>query len=778
MVNNISSRIKLLLTKITLPKIFTLALVVVCCILLPVGQAQGIGKTKRILYLSSYSYAWGSVPFQIKGLTEGLEGQYIVNYEFMDTKNTVYSDKYLEFYHMLKYKMRNREPYDGVVLCDDAALNFVMLYRKELFPDIPIVFEGIDNSVNGYAAARKDSRITGVLEIVDYKANLELAHKLFPKAKKVVFILDNMESGIGIAQQLTDANRSFANYNVEYLNSSQHTQEELCEHLKAVDDDNIFFCISMGQQKDGRVYTDEERYAMIRKYSHVPMFRFTQSGVGNGLLGGYIVDHEACTKLAAIMLREILEKGTVPAVVSATPGKYYFDYNVMKKYNIPVEELEKFTNNKADIINKPVGFLQKNALTIVIILIGTLLVMALIFTYKLQKAFQAKSKFLAEAKKANMAKTEFLSRISHDMRTPMNGILGMTVLSKDETDLNVIRENLKQIELSGKYLLNLINDTLDVNRIEMGKLELHPKKVPANEVYANVIVNTKVLAENKKVNFKYKTTGIDLSSEILIYVDQLRIEQMLINALSNAVKFTPAGGNVEFIRHITNMTDKEFSINYTISDTGIGMSQEFIKNIFKPFAQEGRINLEREQGTGLGMSIVQQLVNLMHGDIKITSLVGQGTVVNISINVPYFKETNVKLKNTELDYTKLAGKKVLLCEDHPINAKIAKRLLEKKQLSVETAQDGEEACDKFARSAIGYYDFILMDIRMPKLNGYETTKAIRTMNRADAAKIPIIAMTANAFVEDANACLEAGMNAHISKPVEPKVLYNTLASFC
>ncbi|MEC1179044.1 ABC transporter substrate binding protein [Metasolibacillus meyeri] len=319
----------------------------------------------RILFISSYSYSWGSIPHQIDGILNSLNAeQYTVNYEFMDTKNTKYSADYAEFYQFLKYKLNDRLPYDGVIVGDDAALQFMMLYKDELFPDTPIVFEGIDNIESAKKAAQAPY-ITGVIEKVNYEANIKLAHSLFPTAEKLVLISDNTENGIGITEQLKEANDLFGQYDVEHLNTSHYTKEQFIERLTQLNTNSIVFGISIGQQKDGLIYSEDERYTLVRKYAQAPFFSITQAGVGSGMLGGYIIDHQKCGFLAGEMMRSILENNIVPPIELDTPSTYLFDYKVMEKYNIASSKLP----IDADIMNEPEHFLQKYALWIINILV-------------------------------------------------------------------------------------------------------------------------------------------------------------------------------------------------------------------------------------------------------------------------------------------------------------------------------------------------------------------------------------------------------------------------
>ena len=383
---------------------------------------------------------------------------------------------------------------------------------------------------------------------------------------------------------------------------------------------------------------------------------------------------------------------------------------------------------------------------------------------------------LLKAEQANRAKTEFLSRISHDMRTPLNGILGITTLLKDTIKDDRIYQDILQLEMSGKYLLNLINDTLDVNKIEIGKLELHPGIFEARTSLNNVMELIRPNMEGKRIHFNVQADN--LSNEKL-YIDMGRLQQVIMNILGNSVKFTPEEGIIDC--HITNISNdgKVIVDKIVIADNGVGMSDDFLPHLFEPFSQENPSITGNTNGTGLGMTITKQIVELMGGSIQVESERGKGTTFILIIPMQVAtKEQLVDWKQTNnLDYKEyeFEGIKVLLCEDHPLNAEIAARLLQKKGIIVDHARDGKEGLDKFRNSEVGYYDLILMDVRMPVMDGIEAAKEIRKLVRKDAYKIPIVAMTANAFDDDIQQTRAAGMNAHLGKPIEIDKLFTCLA---
>ena len=374
---------------------------------------------------------------------------------------------------------------------------------------------------------------------------------------------------------------------------------------------------------------------------------------------------------------------------------------------------------------------------------------------------------------ANAAKTDFLSRMSHDMRTPMNGILGMTALTIDLPGLSQeAQSNLFAIRDSSNYLLSLINDTLDMSRIESRKIELHKEPVRAAELITQTLSGISQSAQRKGIKIVAKFMGF---RNDYINVDRVRVRQLFTNLLSNAVKFTPGYGKIECVVECLSRERGLCLVRITIRDSGVGMSEEFLQHAFEPFAQEQNSQSNKYAGTGLGLPIVQNLVHLMGGTISIHSKLNEGTAVTVELPFELLEGYQPPASGETVAFFDLQGRRVLLCEDHPLNATIAVKLLNRVGVEVELAGDGRQGVDRFTQRGTGYYDAILMDIRMPVMDGLSATRAIRALSRGDAKTIPIIAMTANAFDFDVKASLSAGMDAHLDKPVDPEKLYRTLA---
>lgn len=389
---------------------------------------------------------------------------------------------------------------------------------------------------------------------------------------------------------------------------------------------------------------------------------------------------------------------------------------------------------------------------------------------KLQKA-------LSDAEQANRVKTDFLSRMSHDIRTPMNAVMSLAALGQDSNSIEEARDYLRKISTSGQYLLAIINDVLNLSKLEHQGLQLHPETVNLPKFIQETLSIVMPTAKEKNIDLQVKQIRIDSQ---YVKLDTTYVRQVVVNLLSNAIKFTPSGGRVDLILESISRKGQFVRNRMIIKDTGIGIGKEFLSKLFTPFEQENTQNDLARQGTGLGLSIVKGIVEQMGGKIWAESEQGHGSSFYVEWTfetVPIEKVQRLPPAPTAASHLILSGKKVLLCEDHPLNAEIARKLLEKQGILAEHAANGKLALEQFSRSPIGYYDAILMDIRMPLMNGLDATRAIRALRRPDAKSVPIIAMTANAFDEDVQKSISAGMNAHLAKPIEPQQLYDTLADF-
>ncbi len=867
-------------------------------------QAEDSAILPHILFLSSYSYDWESVPAQIDGIQEVLGTEYYIDYLFMDSRNLGEELSYNITEAKVERFIKQGFRFDAVIAGDDAALHFVMDHWKECnFNELPVVFEGI-NDVELANKAASDYGMTGIIEAFPLKETIEAAEQIYPNATRVVAVVDNSISGKGSTEQYFSYKNDFPELEFDTINASELTEAEIKSQIAAVDTNTILLYLMCTENADGTVYMMDEAMSMAAKAANVPVFRADETGQSSGLFGGCLIQFKDMGVQSAAMVKEILDGKDISEVpVTTLKGVYQFNKDVLEQYHIRKSQLPK----GAELVDYTPTFVEIYWTAIVVITVGALVALAIIlllihtnkkvkkinvkltetqetmnaaiaasdmtwfeyypdrhiafqhygknrwnlpielrdypdsyFTYgithpedeqilrdalckmaqgakhtecvirnkyeqeyrwfkydfvSIYEEIRKENKIvtmvmdissdkeqeetrleLETAKRASLEKSKFLSNMSHDIRTPLNGIIGMTELTKSEDCSPVVMENLNIIDSSSHFLLSLINDILDISKIESGKLSLIEKPYALSEFDGMINSVIKPLMEKKKIEFVYRMNcGMNCA-----FVDPVRLNQIFFNLLSNSAKFTPEGGKVEFLAELVSSNDEMEWVQFIVKDNGIGMKPEFIPHAFDAFEQDPDANVKlQKQGTGLGLAIAKQLVELMGGTITLKSELGVGTTFTIELPLKRAQlpeKINEEQWHTEIT-NQLNGKKVLLVEDNHINLVIAERLLKAKGMIVDTAENGQEAFKKFVDSNKGEIQAILMDIRMPVMNGLEATEEIRNSHHPDAKTIPIIAMTANAVDEDVKECIRAGMNEHLSKPIEAEKMYGVLAGW-
>ncbi|MBR3560334.1 MAG: amino acid permease [Oscillospiraceae bacterium] len=418
----------------------------------------------------------------------------------------------------------------------------------------------------------------------------------------------------------------------------------------------------------------------------------------------------------------------------------------------------------------------RNSVVQMLLIVASLAIMFSIYHIMSKREKQSEADKI-RAEENSRAKTVFLSNMSHDIRTPMNAILGYTNLARrDGTSAAEMREYLDKIDSSGHHLLALINDVLEMSRIESGKMELEPVPVDLKRAFSEVRDMFATQMKEKSISFTVDTNHVKRNR---VLCDKNRLNRVLLNLLSNAYKFTPEGGSISVTVWEIESEKKDWG-NYEIrvADNGIGMTSEFAAKVFEAFERERTSTVSGIQGTGLGMAITKSIIDKMGGEIEVNSAPGIGTEFVVKLELELLPDDEKAVEDTEeagkvapVDFT---GIHLLLVEDNEINREIATMILEESGFTLDTAVNGEEAVEKVTASQPGDYAAVLMDIQMPKMNGYEATRAIRALTDPRLAEIPIIAMTANAFSEDIKAAEDAGMDGHIAKPLDISIMINTL----
>ncbi len=441
---------------------------------------------------------------------------------------------------------------------------------------------------------------------------------------------------------------------------------------------------------------------------------------------------------------------------------------------VPYEIVDEMTGDLSRHLNRNAITMMASIMVMLLIIFFIYLMNLKTHAKQLEAARQSAENAQKAAEEASLAKSEFLSRMSHEIRTPMNGIIGMTEIARrNANDPEKVDDCLKKVSLSSKHLMSLINDVLDMSKIESGKIQIQNEIFNLRLFLENIENIYTAQAEEKEIEFKISLSG---RIDELIVGDSLRLNQILTNLLSNAFKFTPKGGKIGLsVTELAHEGDL-VRLRFAVKDTGIGIKEENLEKIFEAFEQEDAEIAHKFGGTGLGLSIVRKFSALMGGSATVRSEYGKGS--EFEVVLPFTVTENSRIIGCEIDSSKdktgeenksynFNGKHILLAEDNELNREIAVELLGTVTGAlIDEAEDGQKAVELFAQNEINYYDLILMDIQMPGMDGFEATEKIRAMKRPDAATVPIFAMTANAFAEDEEKSRQAGMNAHLSKPLE------------
>ena len=435
--------------------------------------------------------------------------------------------------------------------------------------------------------------------------------------------------------------------------------------------------------------------------------------------------------------------------------------------------LEDSTNIAAAINRMSTGSIVMLAIVAVFLLVVAIIAIIIIIRRrKTERALDLQQAEIKATEKANMARHEFFGTVSHDMRTPLNGIMGFTDLALGSNDIDKVKEYLLKIKQSGSILNELVNDTLIISRVENGKYVLHETPNDMGEVLEELAGPIGELAASKGIVLK---TEVVSSCRRYVMIDRLSVQKVFLNLLSNAIKFTAPGGTVTFACACEHDAEGRRVCAVSVSDTGCGISDDFLPHVFEPFAQQDPANPETS-GNGMGLAIVKSIVEAMGGDISVQSREGRGTEFTVRLRL---KETECAVGQPEASDLSdrgnvLTGRRVLLCEDNALNLEIVKTILENAGMEVTDADNGKTGTELFGESEPGYFDIILMDIRMPVMGGTEAARIIRALDREDAGTVKIIAVSADAFEENVNESIAAGMNAHIAKPVDAAQLIGTI----
>lgn len=606
---------------------------------MPVSAASGTETSststpKRVLFLNSYSRDFITVPMVVDQVEQELKGLATLQYLFMNTKNLDLDFAVAQTKRELEYlEGKYGYKFDLIITGDDDALDFVRKYRNEYFKDIPVIFENV-NSENKVREAVKDPLMAGLVETFYIKETVQLALKLNPKAQRLVVVTDGTLSSKGTDEQIDAVKKDFPQLDFQRLNGSRYTTERLKTILGSYGEETILYFNMLSVDGSGIRYNIANGIKFVSQAAKIPLYKGDEAGIGDGLLGGCVLSYESIGHKAGQMARQVLTGARTPRQLGYAKGEfnYKFDVEMMKRFHIAKGQLPK----EAVYVNDPPSFyeLHESVLRAAGMLLLLVIILGLLYDRRRNRLFNEQlTQTQAEAKAAelaNKAKTDFLSRMSHDIRTPLNAIIGLTSLAQDDLqDPDRMADNLRKIHSSGVILLSLLNDVLDVSRIESGRLVLYPEPYTLPEFLSQIHVMFDNQCKSRGLHFEVLTGG----ESYTVLLDKVRFVQLIGNLLTNAVKYTPAGGHIKLEVRCGQVetvsggfpSDKILPCTFIVSDDGAGMTAEFQKKMFEPFTQEGKSKDALTGGSGLGLAIVKTILELMGGTIQVQSAPGQGT---------------------------------------------------------------------------------------------------------------------------------------------------------
>ncbi len=738
------------------------------------NEEENMNDSKQILHISSY---FPEDEWDI-GIYNGIGEVLGDNADISCYNVPLYTNRYATAQERAKNAysairtMYREAPPDLIIASDNNALQFVCDYYSVLFYGIPVVFTGINGTVEDYLWALNGND-TGVYENISADETVELILKVYPDTQGILVLNDYDPSGIQIRREMQEQLEVYRD-RVEISYSEDITLSEMITYVNQLPP-NYALLVGRYVPREANSYvTRGEILEALCKDINIPVF--CTSMIGQGQLGGKHASSKAHGRAAAEMAVRILNGEAVSSIEPIWDGKilneWVFDAEIVNKAGFPTKQFPsdaRWVNQKISLReNNPEAYrMQVLMLVFASAVILILLYSSMAMAYKNKRLRMTQSN-LRIAENASEAKGEFLSHMSHEIRTPMNAIIGMIHLLRNTSLTDVQKDYLHKTEFSAQSLLHIINDILDFSKIESGKLELEHRPFPLRQVTDGLELIVRDNIQEKNLNYE-----VDIEKNRVAYFcgDSLRLHQVLLNLISNAIKFTEPGGTIHLSLLQEEIKGKEARLKFAVRDTGIGMTPEQVRKLFQPFTQADASVTREHGGTGLGLAISRNLVQAMGGNLSCESEHGKGSTFLFTVCFDIANEEDVieqkQEETADCECKQETGPlRILVTEDNELNQMIALEILGTKGYQIDVAGNGLEAIEKIRENS---YDLILMDIQMPRMDGLTATRKIRQMPGYE--EIPIIAMTANAMTEDYEKSMQAGMNDHLAKPVDPMKLF-------
>lgn len=617
-------------------------IIVLCFIPFNKANAHNYEERKKVLYISSYSPNYETFSDQLIGIKEGIKKDVDIQMEYMDSRQFFDKEDNSNFYELIKYKLKNDKKYDAIILADDQALEFGLRYKDELFKDTPIVFLGV-SSEKRIKAAMQEENIYGITEKHSIQENIDLINKLH-KGKNIKIITDASSQHLYDHYKGKFINEKYKNLNIENISLNDISFNEFEQKLKNLDDNNVILVVYSYLDKNGSLKTIKQSYKLIRENTDIPVYSVMDYGLDSGFIGGKVVSHYTQGKKTGEIVNDILNGNTPKDKIIRGEefNNFVFDYDKLKEYKIKSSDLPK----NATIINRPMDTLYKYKEVIyanALLLISLLIALITLTSYTIKKLQYEKELIKAKefAENMNKSQSNFISNISHELRTPVAVIMSsnqMLDINMNKVENEYTESNSEKIDIikqNCNRLLRLINNIIDIAKVESGFMNIKLVNLDIINLLESITSSVIPYATSKNIDIIFDTSH----EELIMSVDPDKIERILLNLISNAIKFSKDDMSIHVNVYVDELNNV---LTFSVKDTGIGIEERYLEKIFEKFTQVDDIMVRKNEGSGIGLSLVKTFTNLHRGEVKVKSELGKGSEFIIKLPIKTVSEENIQ----------------------------------------------------------------------------------------------------------------------------------------